>query len=105
MKNVRQNLGSRIFEAGAEKALQKNSKLVSDFFVSETYEFEVTDPDDKHNTIITSKTGVICNDVPKLKEMVDQKRGFQSKIKLEADGGGGTMKVCVNFQKSHLCKY
>ena len=48
LKSVRSNLGSRIFEAGAEKALLESPKEVAEFFTSQSYEFEITDPDDKN---------------------------------------------------------
>ena len=99
LKSVRNQFGKRSIEAGAEKALQGDSKLVEDFFVTESFNFEVTDPDDKKNTLTVSKTGVICKDVPSLTKFLNEKRGFDAKIKLNADSGGNTMKVSANFQK------
>ena len=100
LKSVRRNLG-RVFEPGAEKALQDSPKSVDEFLTSISYEFEVTDKDEDDNkiTIIEPRTGVICNNVPKLAEFINEKRGFPSKIKLQADGGQNTMKVTANFQK------
>ena len=101
LKNVRNSFGRNSVEAGAEKALISDSKLVKDFFTTERFNFKVTDPDDKKNTIVVSKSAVFCNDVTNLTNFVDEKRGFSCKkpIKLQADGGRNTMKVTANFQK------
>merc|ERR1711884_930972 len=83
LRSVRSHFGSRSIEPGAEKALQSDSKLVEDFFRTESYDFVVTDPDDAKKTIILSKTGVVCHDVPNLSKFITEKRGFANKIKLQ----------------------
>ena len=71
LQSVRKNLGNRIFEPRAEEAIAQNSKYVAEYFESKSCEFEVTEDDE---TILVSRSGVICNDVAKLKEFIDEKK-------------------------------
>lgn len=76
LKDIRKNLGNRSIQPGAEKAVQKNSSVIEEFFTTKSFQFEITDPDDKKNTILVEKIGVICEDVENLKKSIDEKRSF-----------------------------